>query len=34
MPWAPVALILVIGYLMWRTLRLMPRTKPQAITRR
>jgi cell division protease FtsH len=34
MPWAPVCLILVIGYFMWRTLRLMPRTKPQEITRR
>jgi len=32
MPWAPVALIAVIGYFMWRTLRLMPRTKPQEIT--
>ena len=27
-------LILVIGYFMWRTLKLMPRTKPQEITPR
>jgi len=33
-PWAPVLLILVIGYFMWRTLRLMPKTKPQEITPR
>jgi cell division protease FtsH len=32
MPWAPVVLIIVIGYFMWRTLRLMPRTKPQEIS--
>jgi cell division protease FtsH len=32
MPWAPVVLIIVIGYFMWRTLKLMPRTKPQEIS--
>ena len=31
-PWAPVVLIVVVGYFMWRTLRLMPRTKPQEIS--
>jgi cell division protease FtsH len=31
-PWSPVVLILVIGYFMWRTLRLMPKTKPQEIS--
>ena len=31
-PWAPVVLIAVVGYFMWRTLRLMPRTKPQEIS--
>jgi cell division protease FtsH len=30
--WAPVLILLVICYFMWRTLRLMPRTKPQEIT--
>jgi cell division protease FtsH len=34
MPWSPILLVLVIGYFMWRTLRLMPRTKPQEITPR
>jgi cell division protease FtsH len=33
-PWSPILLVLVIGYFMWRTLRLMPRTKPQEITPR
>ncbi len=33
-PWAPVVLILVIGYFMWRTLKLMPKTKPQEISPR
>ena len=33
-PWSPIVLILVIGYFMWRTLKLMPRTKPQEITPR
>jgi cell division protease FtsH len=32
--WAPVLLLAVICYFMWRTLRLMPRTKPQEITPR
>ncbi len=31
-PWSPIALLLVIGYFMWRTLKLMPRTKPQEIS--
>jgi len=31
-PWSPILLILVIGYFMWRTLRLMPKTKPQEIS--
>jgi cell division protease FtsH len=30
--WAPVLLLLVIVYFMWRTLKLMPRTKPQEIS--
>jgi cell division protease FtsH len=30
--WAPVLILLVICYFMWRTLRLMPKTKPQEIT--
>jgi cell division protease FtsH len=30
--WAPVLILLLICYFMWRTLRLMPRTKPQEIT--
>ena len=33
-PWAPIVLILVIAYFMWRTLKLMPRTKPQEISPR
>ena len=33
-PWAPIVLILVIAYFMWRTLKLMPRTKPQEISAR
>jgi cell division protease FtsH len=33
-PWSPIVLILVIAYFMWRTLRLMPKTKPQEITPR
>jgi len=33
-PWAPVVLIAVVGYFMWRTLRLMPKTKPQEISPR
>jgi cell division protease FtsH len=32
LPWAPILLLLVIGYFMWRTLKLMPRTKPQEIS--
>jgi cell division protease FtsH len=31
-PWAPVILLLAIVYFMWRTLKLMPRTKPQEIS--
>jgi cell division protease FtsH len=31
-PWAPILLFSVIIYFMWRTLRLMPRTKPQEIS--
>jgi len=31
-PWAPVLLLGVIVYFMWRTLKLMPRTKPQEIS--
>jgi cell division protease FtsH len=31
-PWSPIVLIFVIGYFMWRTLRLMPKTKPQEIS--
>jgi cell division protease FtsH len=30
--WAPVILLFAIVYFMWRTLRLMPRTKPQEIS--
>ncbi|HEX6116328.1 MAG TPA: ATP-dependent zinc metalloprotease FtsH [Solirubrobacterales bacterium] len=33
-PWAPVLLLAVIVYFMWRTLKLMPRTKPQEISPR
>jgi cell division protease FtsH len=33
-PWAPVLLLAVIIYFMYRTLKLMPRTKPQEITPR
>jgi cell division protease FtsH len=33
-PWAPILLFSVIIYFMWRTLRLMPRTKPQEISPR
>jgi cell division protease FtsH len=33
-PWAPIVLIIVIAYFMWRTLKLMPRTKPQEISAR
>jgi cell division protease FtsH len=33
-PWAPFLLLAVICYFMWRTLRLMPRTKPQEISAR
>ena len=33
-PWAPILLFAVIIYFMWRTLRLMPRTKPQEISPR
>ena len=32
--WAPLMLMGVLVYLVWRTLRLMPRTKPQQITPR
>src|SRR5256714_7679320 len=32
--WAPLLLMGVLVYLVWRTLRLMPRTKPQQITPR
>ncbi len=31
-PWVPVILVFVIGYFMYRTLKLMPRTKPQEIS--
>ncbi|MGH2952134.1 MAG: ATP-dependent zinc metalloprotease FtsH [Solirubrobacterales bacterium] len=31
-PWAPFLLLTVIVYFMWRTLKLMPRTKPQEIS--
>ena len=31
-PWAPVLLLAAIVYFMWRTLKLMPRTKPQEIS--
>ena len=30
--WLPTLLLLAIVYFMWRTLRLMPRTKPQEIS--
>jgi cell division protease FtsH len=33
-PWSPILLLTVIIYFMWRTLRLMPRTKPQEISPR
>src|ERR671918_1414259 len=33
-PWAPVLLLAVIVYFMYRTLKLMPRTKPQEISPR
>ena len=33
-PWAPILLLAVIIYFMYRTLKLMPRTKPQEITPR
>jgi cell division protease FtsH len=33
-PWAPVVLLAAIVYFMWRTLKLMPRTKPQEISPR
>ena len=32
--WAPIILMGVLVYLVWRTLKLMPRTKPQQITPR
>jgi cell division protease FtsH len=32
--WVPVILLVLIVYFMWRTLRLMPRTKPQEISPR
>jgi cell division protease FtsH len=32
--WVPVLLLALIVYFMWRTLRLMPRTKPQEISPR
>src|SRR5215210_6410285 len=32
--WSPVVLIIVIGYFMWRTLKMMPKTKPQEISSR
>src|SRR5919112_3892943 len=31
-PWGPMLFLAVIVYFMWRTLRLMPRTKPQEIS--
>src|SRR5687767_5606110 len=31
-PWGPMLFLTVIVYFMWRTLRLMPRTKPQEIS--
>ncbi|UJA18879.1 ATP-dependent zinc metalloprotease FtsH [Thermoleophilia bacterium SCSIO 60948] len=31
-PWSPILLIIVIGFFMWKTLKLMPRTKPQEIS--
>ena len=33
-PWSPILLLSVIIYFMWRTLKLMPRTKPQEISPR
>jgi cell division protease FtsH len=33
-PWAPILLLAVIVYFMYRTLKLMPRTKPQEISPR
>jgi cell division protease FtsH len=33
-PWAPILLLAVIVYFMWRTLKLMPKTKPQEISPR
>ncbi len=33
-PWAPILLLVVIIYFMYRTLKLMPRTKPQEISPR
>ncbi len=33
-PWSPILLLSVIVYFMWRTLKLMPRTKPQEISPR
>ena len=33
-PWAPVLLLAAIVFFMWRTLKLMPRTKPQEISPR
>ena len=33
-PWAPILLLAVIIYFMYRTLKLMPRTKPQEISPR
>ena len=32
LPWAPILFLAVICYFMWRTLKLMPRTKPQEIS--
>ena len=32
--WGPLLLMGVLVYLVWRTLKLMPRTKPQQITPR
>ena len=31
-PWAPILILGVICYFMWRTLKLMPQTKPQEIS--
>src|ERR671918_1569049 len=33
-PWAPVLLLAAIVFFLWRTLKLMPRTKPQEISPR